>query len=68
MSWLVHGAKAVRTITFPSTVRQASEYAFHYSQSLESFVLNDGLEELWGHYDKSGYDEYYSGLFADSGI
>ena len=45
MSRIVLGAKDVRTITFPNTVREVSDGAFA-DANLLSAVLNEGLETL----------------------
>ena len=49
MSRVVKSKKDVRTITFPSTVREVSDGAFS-GTSVRSAVLNEGLEELGEHY------------------
>ena len=44
---IVRGEKSIKTITFPSTVREVSNAAFN-STLLRSIVLNEGLEKLGG--------------------
>ena len=49
---VVRGARDIRTVTFPKTVRWAENGAFR-SKTLKSAVLNEGLEVLGyykGHY------------------
>ena len=45
MSQIVQGAKRIRTITFPNTVRRVMDAAFMY-RALRAVVLNEGLEVL----------------------
>ena len=46
MSALVEGAKDVITITLPKTVKEVQHAAFYWVASLQSVVLNEGLETL----------------------
>ena len=60
MSRIMRGAKDVRTITFPSTVRGALDGAFADTNFL-SAVLNEGLETF------GEYRTYYSeGIFRNT--
>lgn len=52
--------KDVKTITFPSTVRQASSCSFAET-SLSSVVLNEGLEMIGEHCDFG-----YQGTFCET--
>ena len=45
MSQIVRGAVDIKTIIFPSTVRETSEDAFSHT-SVRSVVLNEGLETI----------------------
>ena len=49
MSRLTRGVEGVRTITFPSTVRDVKCGAFATNRQLRSAVLNEGLERLEGY-------------------
>lgn len=58
MSRLVRGTQGVRTITFPSTVKEVLDGAFKYA-ALLAVVMNEGLEKL-GEYQ--GY--FVDGVFS----
>ena len=70
VSVLAKGAKDVKTVTFPSTVRAARSGAFSgdygMERPLESVVLNEGLERL-GECASEGKD-YNKGVFCYSRI
>ena len=66
MSWLVHGANSIRTIIFPSTVRDVSETVFKTNRSLRSAVLNEGLERLGELRDEN--KTYYDWAFKNTKI
>ena len=56
--WLiVWAARGIKTITFPSTVRNVEGDTFYFTP-LISAVLNEGLEELG-----EGQDDYTDGVF-----
>lgn len=48
ISIIVKGARTVRTVIFPDTVREVKCGAFDKNQFLKSAVLNEGLEILEG--------------------
>ena len=48
MSSIEEGAGNVRTLTFPSSVREVRSGIFTSNKSLGSVVLNEGLERLGG--------------------
>ena len=65
MSQLARGAGNIRTITFPSTVREVEYNAFEDNRSLKSAVLNEGLEKL----EKDGCTyKYYTEVFYNSAL
>ena len=57
---VVRGARDIRTVAFPKTVRWAENGAFR-SKTLKSAVLNEGLEVL-GYYK----GHYLSDIFANT--
>ena len=60
MTQIVKAAPDARTIAFPSTIRDISDDAFNHT-SVESVVLNEGLEKLGGCKDEDKV--FYCGLF-----
>lgn len=60
MSRIVKAAPDARTIAFPSMVREVSDDAFDHA-SVESIVLNEGLEKLGGC--RSEDNDYHRGIF-----
>lgn len=58
MSQIVQGAKRIRTITFPNTVRRVMDAAFMY-RALRAVVLNEGLEAL-GEYQNDNCARVFS--------
>ena len=48
ISILVKGAKSIKLVTFPRTVRDAHTGAFETSGRLRTVVMNEGLERLEG--------------------
>ena len=55
MLYISHGARGIKTITFPNTVVANAEYAFAHTP-VQSVILNDELEQI------------ESGTFLDSKI
>ena len=58
------GAENTRTIIFPNTVRHVDTDSFKKYLSLQSVILNEGLERLRDYED----DTYYSGAFSGTQI
>lgn len=67
MDTVLGGPDDIRTMIFPNMVKIVRQGAFYCVKSLQSVVLNEGLEVL-------GTDEYqpdgmwYSGVFQESGL
>ena len=66
MAGILKGATGIRTITFPTTVREFVGEAFCEYASLRSAVLNEGLEKLGSNGRR--FDRQSARVFARSGI
>ena len=67
MTRIFGASDGIRTVNFPDTIRAVRQESFCDFKSLQSVILNEGLEVL-------GTDEYrqdgkeYSGVFQESGL
>lgn len=65
ISMLVKGAKSIKLVTFPRTIRDAHTGAFETIGQLRTVILNEGLAKLEGR----GYDGgQEGGVFNDAQI